>query len=124
MNGNHNSANDFVVGQVVLGIIEATFDDRCMLAVRVGSSENALSGFLFKQPQCTWPQIFGTANLGTSRARQAPPSPIQIAHPVPRSKVVPVVTVANQPSPILNLPNSLESSEGKRVREAAYPSNG
>ncbi|KAK3199642.1 hypothetical protein Dsin_023057 [Dipteronia sinensis] len=54
INGNQHhqvNPNDFTVGQVVHGVIEATFDERYMLAVRVGSSENALSGFLFKRPQ-------------------------------------------------------------------------
>ncbi|KAK2639649.1 hypothetical protein Ddye_027444 [Dipteronia dyeriana] len=167
----NNNANDFAVGQVVHGVIEATFDDGYLIAVRVGNTENALKGLIFKPGHCSpltehndvapnvpiirrsevpLPAVnlnqqrgnyyrFGPPNLGASRARQVPPVPIPTAHPVPRNKVVPVVlqsasqsvptvpnggTVANQPSPFLNLPSSLEASKGKRVWEAAFPSNG
>lgn len=43
-----NDANDVVVGQVVNGVIEATFDAGYLLSVRVGNSETTLRGIVFK----------------------------------------------------------------------------
>ncbi|GLT62102.1 hypothetical protein SLA2020_347660 [Shorea laevis] len=43
-----NRANDVMVGQVVNGIIEAAFDAGYLLTVRVGNSETALRGVVFK----------------------------------------------------------------------------
>ncbi|KAL5802520.1 hypothetical protein ACOSQ3_030956 [Xanthoceras sorbifolium] len=174
----NNNANTIGVGQVVQGVIEASFDAGYLLTVRVGNSENTLRGVVFKPghyvpvaahndvapnvpmirrnevplPAANLNQVHGhnrswerneqrvnshrngTAKLGVSRAKRVSPMPIQIAHPVPRNKVVPVVlqpvnlpnggTVANQPPPLLTLPSPLEATKGKQVQEDAYPSNG
>lgn len=45
------NANDIMVGQVVHGVIDATFDAGYLLTVRVGNSDNTLRGVVFKPGQ-------------------------------------------------------------------------